>query len=216
MWEIIQAGGPMMWPIIACSIMAAAIVLERLWTLQQKRVLPRELTEQVWRWVQNNQVNDKLISALEQNSPLGRVLAVGLANRHRTREIMMERLEDAGRHVVHELERFLNTLGTIASISPLLGLLGTVTGIIRAFNAISIEGTGDPRILSGGIGEALIATAAGLCVAIPSLFAYRILRGRVNRIVIQMEKEAMKLIDAMEGAGVRSTGASIARATGTS
>jgi biopolymer transport protein ExbB len=216
MWEIIQAGGPMMWPIIACSIMAAAIVLERLWTLQQKRVLPRELTEQVWRWVQNNQVNDKLISALEQNSPLGRVLAVGLANRHRTREIMMERLEDAGRHVVHELERFLNTLGTIASISPLLGLLGTVTGIIRAFNAISIEGTGDPRILSGGIGEALIATAAGLCVAIPSLFAYRILRGRVNRIVIQMEKEAMKLIDAMEGAGVRSMGASIARATGTS
>jgi biopolymer transport protein ExbB len=216
MWEIIQAGGPMMWPIIACSIIAAAIVLERLWTLQQKRVLPKELTEQVWRWVQNNQVNDKLISALEQNSPLGRVLAVGLANRHRTRDIMMERLEDAGRHVVHELERFLNTLGTIASVSPLLGLLGTVIGIIRAFNAISIEGTGDPRILSGGIGEALIATAAGLCVAIPSLFAYRILRGRVNRIVIQMEKEAMKLIDAMEGAGVRSTSASVARATGTS
>ncbi|HKE45595.1 MAG TPA: MotA/TolQ/ExbB proton channel family protein [Steroidobacteraceae bacterium] len=193
----------MMWPIIFCSIMAAAIVLERLWTLQQKRVLPKELTEQVWRWVQNNQVNDKLISALEQNSPLGRVLAVGLANRHRTRDIMMERLEDTGRHVVHELERFLNTLGTIASISPLLGLLGTVTGIIRAFNAISLEGTGDPRILSGGIGEALIATAAGLCVAIPSLFCYRILRGKVNRIVIQMEKEAMKLIDAMEGAGVR-------------
>jgi len=193
----------MMWPIIACSIMGGAIVLERLWTLQQKRVLPRELTDQVWRWVQNNQVNDKLISALEQNSPLGRVLAVGLANRHRTRDIMMERLEDTGRHVTHELERFLNTLGTIASISPLLGLLGTVTGIIRAFNAISLEGTGDPRVLSGGIGEALIATAAGLCVAIPSLFAYRILRGKVNRIVIQMEKEAMKLIDAMEGAGVR-------------
>jgi biopolymer transport protein ExbB len=217
MWEIIQAGGPMMWPIILCSIMGAAIVLERLWTLQQKRVLPRELTEQVWRWVQNNQVNDKLIAALEQNSPLGRVLAVGLANRHRTRDIMMERLEDAGRHVVHELERFLNTLGTIASISPLLGLLGTVTGIIRAFNAISVEGTGDPRVLSSGIGEALIATAAGLCVAIPSLFAYRILRGKVNRIVIQMEKEAMKLIDAIEDAGVRSLSAPpITRATGTS
>lgn len=206
----------MMWPIILCSIMAAAIVLERLWTLQPKRVLPRELTEQVWRWVQNNQVNDKLIAALEQNSPLGRVLAVGLVNRHRTRDIMMERLEDAGRHVVHELERFLNTLGTIASVSPLLGLLGTVIGIIRAFNAISLEGTGDPRVLSGGIGEALIATAAGLCVAIPSLFAYRILRGRVNRIVIQMEKEAMKLIDALEGAGVRSTSAPVTRATGTS
>ena len=208
----------MMWPIILCSIMAAAIVLERLWTLQQKRVLPRELTEQVWRWVQNNQVTDKLIAALEQNSPLGRVLAVGLTNRHRTRDIMMERLEDAGRHVVHELERFLNTLGTIASVSPLLGLLGTVIGIIRAFNAISLEGTGDPRILSGGIGEALIATAAGLCVAIPSLFAYRILRGKVNRIVIQMEKEAMKLIDAMEEAVARgaSASATVARVTAAS
>jgi biopolymer transport protein ExbB len=226
MWEIIQAGGPMMWPIILCSIMAAAIVLERLWTLQQKRVLPRELTEQVWRWVQNNQVNDKLVAALEQNSPLGRVLAAGLANRHRARDIMIERLEDAGRHVAHELERFLNTLGTIASISPLLGLLGTVTGIIRAFNAISLEGTGDPRILSGGIGEALIATAAGLCVAIPSLFAYRVLRGKVNGIVIQMEKEAMKLIDAIEDAKIRSaspipstspnTSATVTRATGTS
>jgi biopolymer transport protein ExbB len=216
MWEIIQLGGPVMWPIILCSIMGAAIVLERLWTLQQKRVLPHELTEQVWRWVQNNQVTDKLIAALEQNSPLGRVLAVGLVNRHRTRDIMKERLEDAGRHVVHELERFLNTLGTIASISPLLGLLGTVTGIIRAFNAISLEGTGDPRVLSAGIGEALIATAAGLCVAIPSLFAYRILRGKVNRIVIQMEKEAMKLVDAMEDAGVRSMSSPITRATGTS
>jgi biopolymer transport protein ExbB len=218
MWEIIQAGGPMMWPIILCSIMAAAIVLERLWTLQQKRVLPRELTEQVWRWVRNNQVTDKLIAALEQNSPLGRVLAVGLTNRHRTRDIMMERLEDAGRHVVHELERFLNTLGTIASVSPLLGLLGTVIGIIRAFNAISLEGSGDPRILAGGIGEALIATAAGLCVAIPSLFAYRILRGKVNRIVIQMEKEAMKLIDAMEEAGARgaSASATVARVTAAS
>ena len=121
---------------------------------------------------------------------------------------MMERLEDAGRHVVHELERFLNTLGTIASVSPLLGLLGTVLGIIRAFNAISVEGSGDPRILAGGIGEALIATAAGQCVAIPSLFAYRILRGKVNRIVIQMEKEAMKLIDAMEEAGARGASAS--------
>ena len=121
-----------------------------------------------------------------------------------------------GRHVVHELERFLNTLGTIASVSPLLGLLGTVIGIIRAFNAISLEGSGDPRVLAGGIGEALIATAAGLCVAIPSLFAYRILRGKVNRIVIQMEKEAMKLIDAIEEA-VRAVQHEydIARVTGT-
>src|ERR1043165_7460999 len=139
MWEIVRAGGPMMWPIILCSIAAAAIILERLWKLQDRRVLPKELTGKVWQLIESNQINDKVIAALEQNSPLGRVLATGLANRHRPREMLMERLEDTGRHVVHELERFLNTLGTIAGVSPLLGLLGTVTGIIRAFSAISAK-----------------------------------------------------------------------------
>jgi biopolymer transport protein ExbB len=200
MWEIVRAGGPFMWPIILCSIGAAAIILERLWTLQEKRVLPRDLTNRLWQLVEANQVNDKVIAALEQNSPLGRVLAAGLANRHRSREIMMERLEDAGRHVVHDLERFLNMLGTIASISPLLGLLGTVTGIIKAFDALQAGAAGDPRMLSGGIGEALIATAAGLCVAVPALIAYRYLRGRVEGYVIEMEKDAIKLADALEAA----------------
>lgn len=203
-----------MWPIILCSICAAAIVLERLWTLQRKRVLPSELTEQVWKWLSANQVNDKLITALEQNSPLGKVLAVGLANRHRPREVMIERLQDTGRHVVHELERFLNTLGTIATVSPLLGLLGTVTGIINSFSAISTGGMGDPRVLSAGISEALLATAAGLCVAIPSLFAYRFLRGKVDRIVVQMEKEAMKLVDAIESGQGQATEEVRRRASG--
>jgi len=203
MWEIVRAGGPVMWPIILCSIGAAAIVLERLWTLQDKRVLPRELTQKVWQLIENNQVNDKVITALEQNSPLGRVLAAGLANRHRPHDVIMERLEDTGRHVIHELERFLNTLGTIAGIAPLLGLLGTVTGIIRAFNAINEGGIGDPRALSGGIAEALITTAAGLIVAIPSLFAYRYLRGKVDGIVVAMEKDAIKLADAVEVAAKR-------------
>jgi biopolymer transport protein ExbB len=198
MWEIVRAGGPVMWPIILCSIVAAAIVLERLWTLQDKRVLPRELTSKVWHLIENNQVNDKVITALEQNSPLGRVLAAGLANRHRPHDVIMERLEDTGRHVIHELERFLNTLGTIAGIAPLLGLLGTVTGIIKAFNAIQEGGVGDPRALSGGIAEALITTAAGLIVAIPALFAYRYLRGKVDAIVVEMEKDAIKLADAVE------------------
>ena len=136
--------------------------------------------------------------ALEQNSPLGRLLAIGLANRDKPRAIMMERLEDGGRHVIHDLERFLNTLGTIAAVAPLLGLLGTVAGIIHAFNGITATGLGDPRSLSGGIGEALINTAAGLAVAIPSLIAYRYLRGKVERLVIRMEKEAMKLVDALD------------------
>jgi biopolymer transport protein ExbB len=200
MWEIVRAGGPVMWPIILCSIIAAAIVLERLWTLQDKRVLPRELTSKVWHLIENNQVNEKVITALEQNSPLGRVLAAGLANRHRPHDVIMERLEDTGRHVIHELERFLNTLGTIAGIAPLLGLLGTVTGIIKAFNAIQEGGVGDPRALSGGIAEALITTAAGLIVAIPALFAYRYLRGKVDTIVVEMEKDAIKLADAVETA----------------
>ena len=203
MWEIVRAGGPIMWPIILCSIAAAAIILERMWTLQEKRVLPGDLVQKIWQLVEANQINDKIIAALEQNSPLGKVLAAGLANRHRPREIMMERLEDAGRHVVHELERFLNTLGTIAGVSPLLGLLGTVTGIIKAFNAIQAGGMGDPRALSGGIAEALITTAAGLCVAIPALIAYRYLRGKVDRIVVAMEKDAIRLADAVEQAAHR-------------
>ncbi len=198
MWEIIRAGGGFMWPIVLCSITAVAIILERLWALQSSRVIPRDLGRKVWNWIESDQLNDKFIAALEQNSPLGKLLAIGLANRNKPRALMVERLEDGGRHVVHELERFLNTLGTIAAVAPLLGLLGTVAGIIHAFNAITASGLGDPQVLSGGIGEALITTAAGLSVAIPSLIAYRYLRGKVERLVIQMEKEAMKLVDALD------------------
>ncbi len=198
MFEIVKAGGPIMVPIILASIVAAAIFLERLWTLQQRRVLPAELTEKVWKWVEQRQIQDKHIVALQQNSPLGKILAAGLANRHRERSIIKEAIEDTGRHVVHELERFIGTLGTIASISPLMGLLGTVVGMIRTFNAIQTEGIGDPAALGGGIAEALITTAAGLTVAIPALLGYKYLRGRVDRLVVQMEKESIKLVQAME------------------
>lgn len=204
MWEIVRAGGPLMWPIILCSIGAAAIILERFWTLQDKRVIPPDLTRKVSQLIEGNQINDKVIAALEQNSPLGRILAAGLANRHRPREIMVERLQDTGRHVIYELERFLNSLNMIAGVSPLLGLLGTVTGIIKAFNAIQAGGMGDPRMLSGGIAEALITTAAGLTVAIPSLIGFRLLRGKVDRIVVQMEKDALRLADEVDAAAGRS------------
>ncbi len=199
MFEIVKSGGWLMVPIILCSIVAAAIILERLWTLQRRRVLPGELTEKIWRWVENRQLQEKHILALQQNSPLGRILAAGLANRHRDRDVIKESIEDTGRHVIHELERFLNTLGTIAAISPLLGLLGTVVGMIKTFNAITSVGVGNPAALAGGIAEALITTAAGLCVAIPALIGYRYLRGKVDELVIQMEKEAIKLVQAMEG-----------------
>jgi biopolymer transport protein ExbB len=198
MFEIVKAGGIMMGPIILASIVAAAIFLERLWTLQSKRVLPAELTQKVWRWVEQRQIQDKHIVALQQNSPLGKILAAGLLNRYRERTVIRESIEDTGRHVVHELERFIGTLGTIASLSPLMGLLGTVFGMIRTFNAITTSGIGNPASLAGGIAEALITTAAGLTVAIPALLAYKFLRGRVQALVVQMEKEAMKLVEALE------------------
>jgi biopolymer transport protein ExbB len=201
MFEIVKAGGIMMGPIILASIIAAAIILERLWTLQPKRVLPGDLTEKVWRWVEQRQIQDKHIAALQQNSPLGKILAAGLANRHRDRAVIKESIEDTGRHVVHELDRFIGALGTIASLSPLMGLLGTVLGMIRTFNAITSDGIGNPAALAGGIAEALITTAAGLTVAIPALIGYKYLRGRVEGLVVQMEKEAIKLVQAMEAQG---------------
>ncbi|HWK73764.1 MAG TPA: MotA/TolQ/ExbB proton channel family protein [Povalibacter sp.] len=206
MFEIVKAGGPVMVPIILSSIVAAAIFLERLWTLQQRRVLPAELTDKVWKWVEQGQIQDKHISALQQNSPLGKILAAGLANRHRSRDVIKESIEDVGRHVVHELERFLNALGTIASISPLLGLLGTVVGMIRTFNTLSSGGAGNPMALAGGIAEALITTAAGLTVAIPALLAYKYLRGRVASLVVDMEKEAIKLVQAIESGNAAQSG----------
>jgi biopolymer transport protein ExbB len=200
MFEIVKAGGIVMVPLILCSILAAAITLERLWTLRSQRVVPEELVDKVWRWVENRTLSDKQIFALQQHSPLGRVLAAGLANRSRDRSLMIEAIEDAGRHVAHELERYLNALGTIAAISPLLGLLGTVTGMIRTFKAITVAGVGNPTAMASGIAEALITTATGLIIAIPALVAYRLLRSRVDGHVIDMEKESLKLVQAIDRA----------------
>lgn len=199
MIEILQAGGWLMLPILLCSVIAVAIIIERLWTLQRRRVLPRDLAMRVWEWARDRQLDQKHLTVLAANSPMGRILAAGLANRHQSREVLKEIVQDTGRHVVHELERYLNSLGTIAAITPLLGLLGTVIGMVKVFTAITTAGVGNPGVLAGGISEALITTAAGLSVAIPSLIAYRYLRGRVDALVVEMEKEAMKLIDALHG-----------------
>ncbi|MEO7385875.1 MAG: MotA/TolQ/ExbB proton channel family protein [Gammaproteobacteria bacterium] len=198
MLEIVIAGGWVMLPIMLCSVVAVAITLERLWTLQPSRVVPRDLSRQVWDWVSTNQLNHQHIQDLRTNSPLGQVLAAGLVSRQQDRSIMKDAVEDTGRHVVHELERYLNTLGSIAAVSPLLGLLGTVTGMIRSFAALTTNGASDPATLAGGISEALITTAAGLMVAIPALIAYRYLRGRVDALVIQMEKEAIAMVEALQ------------------
>ena len=197
MLEIVQAGGWLMWPIIACSVVAVAIILERLWTLRERRVLPVSVANQVMELVQRDQIDAKQLQEVHQSSPFGQVLAAGLAYRHATRDVLKEVVEDTGRHAVHELERYLTTLGTIAAISPLLGLLGTVSGMIRSFTAITSDGVPNPAVLAGGISEALVATAAGLTVAIPSLIAYRYLRGRVERLVVRIEKESMRFIEAL-------------------
>lgn len=197
MLEIVQAGGWVMLPIIVGSILAFAIILERLWTLQEKRVLPPNLSKEVWALVKDDSLSRRQIETLNNSSPLGQILAAGINNRHRNREVMKESIEDTGRHVVHELNRYLNSLGTIAAISPLLGLLGTVIGMVNVFAAITTHGVGDPGVLAGGISEALITTAAGLCVAIPSLIGYRYLRGRIDALVVQMEREALTLVESL-------------------
>jgi len=197
--ELIKAGGWLMVPILLCSVIAMAIVAERFWTLQRKRVTPGNLVVQVWQWAQSGNLSDDRIRALRKSSPLGRILAAGLANRDNNRETMKENIEDVGRHVVHELDRYLNALGTIASIAPLLGLLGTVIGMIKVFAVITTQGVGDPGVLAGGISEALITTAAGLTVAIPSLMFHRYFRGHVDELVVTMEQEALKMVEAVHG-----------------
>lgn len=199
MFEMVQAGGWLMLPILLCSVVAVAIVGERFWSLQEKRIAPSNLMAQVWQLSKSNSLDDANIEALAKNSSLGRILAAGLVNRYHPREIMKESIEDVGRQVVHELERYLNTLGTIAAVTPLLGLLGTVIGMIKVFAAITLHGVGNPSVLAGGISEALITTAAGLSVAIPSLIFYRYFRGKVDALVLKMEEEALKVVDVMHG-----------------
>jgi len=197
--ELLQAGGWLMLPIMACSVIAMAITVERFWMLRAKRVLPKHLVAQVWNWVRNHQLDATRLHALRSGSPLGRILAAGLVNIHHDRDIMKEAIQDAGRHVVLELERYLNTLGTIAAISPLLGLQGTVVGMIEMFNILTVQGAANPGALSGGISKALITTAAGLAVAIPTLIVYRYFRGKVELLVIRMEQEATKMVEVIHG-----------------
>lgn len=199
MLTFVEKGGWLMLPIILCSIVALAIVVERLWTLQKKRVAPEGLVLSVWKQAKEGRLTRKQVNEIGAGSPLGRILASGLLNIRHDREIMKEAIEDTGRHVVYDLKRFLNTLGTVAAISPLLGLLGTVIGMIKVFAVITTQGVGDASVLAGGISEALITTAAGLSVAIPSLMFHRYLRGRVDMLVVAMEQEALKLVEVLHG-----------------
>ena len=206
MFELVQAGGWLMIPILLCSIIAAGISLERLWTLRAEQVAPSDLLAQVWIWIRDNEMDNDRLRAVKSNSPLGQILAVGITSHRLGREVMKESIEEVANHVVHELERYLNTLGTVAAITPLLGLLGTVIGMIKVFTAIQLEGTGNAVVLAGGISEALITTAAGLTVAIPSLFFHRYFQRKIDELVIYMEQEALKLVEVLNADRMEKTG----------
>ncbi|MBE94010.1 MotA/TolQ/ExbB proton channel family protein [Marinobacter sp.] len=199
MFELLKAGGILMVPILACSILALAIILERFWTLRPSRVTPQHTINELWRWIKKKELNGRKLKALQGSSPLGRILAGGLLNAKHGREIMKESIEHEASQVIHELERFLNPLGTVATITPLLGLLGTVIGMIKVFAEIQLAGVGDAGNLAGGISEALITTASGLSVAIPALICHRYFIRRVDELVVGMEQEAIKLVEVVHG-----------------
>lgn len=197
MFEIIKSGGWLMLPIILCSIAVIAISAERYWTLSSKKVAPRHLLAQVWGWIKSNQLDAAKIKELKQSSELGVVLAAGLSNSRHGRDIMRDSIQEAASHVIHDMERYIGTLGTIAAVAPLIGLLGTVFGMIEVFTAIMTEGTGNAGVLAGGISKALITTAAGLCVAIPAMMMNRYFVRHIDTLVVTMEQDAIKLVDAL-------------------
>lgn len=196
MYEFIVAGGILMIPLILCSIIAFSICVERFWSLSPSKIAPPNLIAQVWMWLKNDEFSLERMRELKMSSPLGYIMASGLSNSS-TREGMKESIQEAAVHVVHDLERYLNPLGTIALIAPLLGLLGTVAAMVRLFNEIMMQGTGDAQVLAGGISEALITTVAGLVVAIPTLVMHRYFQRRVDGIVLQLEQQSQKLVDAL-------------------
>jgi biopolymer transport protein ExbB len=199
MFELIQAGGMAMWPLLLFSVAALAIIGERFWSLQRRLVCPPNLVPQVEQWLARDELDDSRIALIRSSSPLGRVVAAGLEHRAQGREVVKEALENAGRHAVPDLERYLRTLGTIGTVAPFLGLLGTVLGMIEMFSGISDRGIGDPSIVANGISQALVATATGLVVAIPSVMFYRFFRGRVAERLLDMEQEALRLIEILQG-----------------
>ena len=200
MIELVKAGGWPMIPLLVLSFLALAIIVERFWTLRRSAVMPPGLGEEVRDWARRGHLEQRHIDALRSTSPLGALLAAALDVRHKSREAIRERIEDTGRHLVHGMEKYLNTLGTIAAAGPLLGLFGTVVGMIEMFLGILDHGIGDVNQLAGGIGKALVCTATGMIVAVPALICHRYLRGRVTAYVIEMERDATRLLDALDAA----------------
>jgi biopolymer transport protein ExbB len=193
-WQVIQAAGWPIWPLIFASIIALGIIGERAWSLRDRVVAPPNLLAQVVQELQQGGASGQLIARLSQGAPLGRILAAGLRNVKASRELMRESIDETGRAVAHDLDRFLTTLGTIAAMSPLLGLFGTTIGMIEMFSAQTPTGL-NPVQLAHGISVALYNTAFGLIVAIPSMIFYRHYRAKVDALIIGMEQQAVRLVD---------------------
>ena len=192
--------------IVLCSILVLAICIDRLYTLNPKKIAPPHLLATVWKQLKKGELDGSRLRTLRKSSPLGRILAAGLANAHHGRDVMKESIQEAAAHVVHDLERYLNTLGTIAAVAPLLGLLGTVVGMIDVFAEIMSQGTGNASALAGGI-SLLITTAAGLTVAIPAIVMHRYFTGKIDAIVVELEQETIKLVDALHSEDSKEVGA---------
>jgi len=199
LFSIIQAAGWPIWLLLIASIIATALIIERLVYLRRPRILPPQLLQEVIRVYHNGKINTEVLTNLETNSPLGRVLAAGLRNVDAPRDLMKESIEEAGQATAHELERFLTTLGTIASLAPLMGLFGTVVGMIEIFGATTGAGA-DPTQLGHGISVALYNTGFGLAIAMPALIFYRHFRALVDSFIVDMEQQAVKFVDTVHGA----------------
>jgi biopolymer transport protein ExbB len=187
-----------MWPIVVCSVLALAIIVERCLSLRRSVVAPKDLMSEIQGMTLGDRLTNEQIDSVRENSALGQILAAGLSRQTQQAFLVKDAIEEAGGHVVHELERYLNALGTIAATTPLLGLLGTVIGMIKVFSAITAVGVGDPQVLAGGISEALITTAAGLSVGIPSLMFHRYFLGKVNELTVAMEQDALRFMEVLQ------------------
>ena len=198
MLEYLMAGGLIIIPLILSSIVAMVVILSLFLTLKKSKVLPDGVANTAQKLALSGKVSPEHIKQIRDGSLLGRVLATGLENLGQPRHMIKENIEESGRHVIHSMDKYMTTLGTIAAIAPLLGLLGTVVGMISVFSVITAQGVGSPTELAGGISQALVTTAFGISVAVPSLVFHRYFRGKINDYAVEMEKEAIKLISATQ------------------
>ncbi|MCD6431028.1 MAG: MotA/TolQ/ExbB proton channel family protein [Deltaproteobacteria bacterium] len=201
MYQFVMKGGYLMYPIMICSVLTLAILFERLFALRRSRIIPDKFIIEVSDLVRQQRMEDALTQCRLNNSSIARVLMAGISRHNKSRQQVKEAIEDVGRLEAANLERFLTILGTIAGIAPLLGLLGTVTGMIKAFSVISHAGIGNPQMLAGGISEALITTATGLTVAIPAFVFYKLLRSRVDKRILRMERVSIEILDLIDQDG---------------